>query len=94
MPSFVEIGSPVPEKLLRVFTSHLGHVTWIISIHISSNSPYMFHIKFGFIGQAASEKIFEYYGYIHVLLKKSIFSIQHSVKHSELFNTPSLTQTK
>ena len=39
MPSFVEIGSPVPEK--KGFTiyghgGHLGHVTLIIYIHIGS----------------------------------------------------------
>ena len=40
MPSFVEIGPPVPEKkIFEGFTiyghgGHLGHVTWIIYIHI------------------------------------------------------------
>ena len=36
MPSFVEIGSPVLEKIFKYFTIYgrggqLGHVTWIIS---------------------------------------------------------------
>ena len=53
MQSFVEIGSPVLEKKIRFFTiyghgGHLGHVTWIIYIHIGSHFLLMLHIKFGF----------------------------------------------
>ena len=55
MQSFVEIGSPVLKKknISRVFTiyghgGHLGHVTWIIYIHIGSDFLQMLHIKFGF----------------------------------------------
>ena len=41
------------EDILRVFTiyghgGHLGHVTWIIYIHIGSHFLKMLHIKFGF----------------------------------------------
>ena len=41
------------ENFLRVFTiyghgSHLGHVTWIIYIHIGFPFPQMLHMKFGF----------------------------------------------
>ena len=41
------------EDILRVFTihghgCHLGHVTWIIYIYISSHFLQMLHIKFGF----------------------------------------------
>ena len=52
--SFVEIGPPVPEKILfKVFTiygrgGHLGHVTWTIYINFSSPYPRRLHIKFGF----------------------------------------------
>ena len=67
-PSFVEIGPPVPEKMIfMVFTvyghgGHLGHVTW--TIYMKFRSPFlgMLHMKFGFamIGRAVSEeKIFE-----------------------------------
>ena len=55
MPSFVEMGPPVLEKMIfsRVFTiyghgGHLGHVTWIFYIHIGSPCLQMLHIKFGF----------------------------------------------
>ena len=38
MPSFVEIGPSVPEKMIfegfyHIYGGHLGHVTWIIYIH-------------------------------------------------------------
>ena len=55
MPSFREIGLPVPEK--KIFEKkksiywhggHLGHVTWINNIHIGHPYLLMFHIKFGF----------------------------------------------
>ena len=54
IPSFVEIGQPVPEKkiFLRVFTiygrgSHLGHVTSIMLINFHFLVPESFHAKFG-----------------------------------------------
>ena len=45
--SFVEINSPVPEKKIFEgflpynygYGGHLGHVTWIIYIHIGLKSP-------------------------------------------------------
>ena len=52
MPSAVKIGPPVPEKKIFEFffteyghDGHLGHVTWIINVHISSP---LLNIKFGF----------------------------------------------
>ena len=55
MPSFTEIDPPVPEKkIFEVFftiyghSGHLGHMTWIIYIHIGNPFPLMLHIKFGF----------------------------------------------
>ena len=55
MPSIVEICPLVLEKeeYFRVFTiyghgSHLGHVTWIIYVHIDYPFLLMLHIKFGF----------------------------------------------
>ena len=53
IPSFVEIGPPVPEKkILKDFTihvrgGHLGHVTSIISLDIHFLVPVNFHTKFG-----------------------------------------------
>ena len=55
MPSFFEIDPPVLEK--KIFEGffaiyghrgHLGHVTWIIYIHIDNPFLLMLHIKFGF----------------------------------------------
>ena len=51
IPSFIEIGPPVPEK--KVFTiyghnGHLGHVTWTIYTNFSSPYLRMLHMKFGF----------------------------------------------
>ena len=55
MPSFVEIGPPVPlKKTFEVFftiyrhSSHLCHVTWITYVFIGSPILQMLHIKFGF----------------------------------------------
>ena len=53
IPSFVEIGSPVPEKKNKFFTiyghgGHLGHVTWIIYIIFRSSFLRVLHMKFGF----------------------------------------------
>ena len=85
MPSFDEIGPPVPVKFLSVFTiyghgSHLRHVTWIISIHINSNFPWMFHVKFDLIGQAVLEKKkFKYYGDIHMRIYFSKFDKHQSL---------------
>ena len=53
IPSFVEIGQPVPEKkIFKGFTiygrgSHLGHVTSIMLIYFHSLVPESFHAKFG-----------------------------------------------
>ena len=54
MPSFFEIDPPVLEK--KIFEGflpyghcgHLGHVTWIIYIHIDYPFLLMLQIKFGF----------------------------------------------
>ena len=47
------LSGPGEDIFLRFFTiyghcGHLGHVTWIINIHIASNFLRMLHIKFGF----------------------------------------------
>ena len=52
IPSFIEIGPPVPEKkIFKVVTiygydGHLGHVTWTIYTNFSSPFLRMFHMKF------------------------------------------------
>ena len=53
IPSFMEIGPPVPEKFFRrVFTiygrgGHLGQVTSIMSSDFHFLVPESFHTKFG-----------------------------------------------
>ena len=55
MPSFIEIGPPVPEKKtfegFLPYMGHggnLGHVTCIIYIHIGNPFLLILHIIFGF----------------------------------------------
>ena len=54
MPSFIEIGQPVPEKIfegfLPGFLDMAAILVWIIYIHIGFPFLYMYmlHIKFGF----------------------------------------------
>ena len=46
IPSFMEIGLPVPEK--KIFKGgHLGHVTSIMSSDFHFLVPESFHTKFG-----------------------------------------------
>ena len=53
IPSFVEIGPPVPEKIFEGFFpiyghgGHLGHVTSIMSSDFHFLVPESFHTKFG-----------------------------------------------
>ena len=53
IPSFVEIGSPVPEKIFERFLTvygcggHLGHVTSIMSSDFHFLVPESFHTNFG-----------------------------------------------
>ena len=52
IPSFVEIGPPVPEKMFEGFLpymggGHLGHVTSIMSSDFHLLVPESFHKKFG-----------------------------------------------
>ena len=55
IPSFVEIGPPVPErKIFEEFLPYMGvaaifcHVTSIMSINFHFLEPESLHIKFGF----------------------------------------------
>ena len=55
MPSFDEIGLPVPEKIFEGFGftiygrgSYLGHVTRMPQTNFRSPYPMRLHIKFGF----------------------------------------------
>ena len=52
IPSFVEIGQPVTEKILKVFSiygrgGHLDKMTSIISSDFHFLVPESFHTKFG-----------------------------------------------
>ena len=53
MPSLVEIGPPVPEKIFERFLpyghgGHLGHVTGLFINTLIRPFLWMLHIKFGF----------------------------------------------
>ena len=68
IPSFVEIGLPVPEmKFLKVFTiyghgGHLGHVTTIMTSDFHFLVPESYQKKLVRIGKVVSEKIrFEFF---------------------------------
>ena len=53
LPSFLEVGPPVPEKIFEGFFAiygrggHLGHVTSIMSSDYHFLVPGSFHTKFG-----------------------------------------------
>ena len=65
IPSFVEIGLPVPEKIFKGFLpytlyghgGHLGHVTSIMSSDFHFLVSESFHKKIVQIGTVVSEKI-------------------------------------
>ena len=61
IPSFVEIGPPVPEKIFEGFLpymgrGHVGHETQMPRTNFRSPYPRRFHIK---SDQAVLEKMFE-----------------------------------
>ena len=53
IPSYVEIGPPLPEKIFEGFSTiyghggHLGHVTSIMSSDFHFLVPESYHTKFG-----------------------------------------------
>ena len=77
IPSIVEIGLPVPEKIfIRVFTidgrgGHLGHVTSIMSSDFHFLVLKSFHKKLVQIGTVVSEKIRFEFLYVHDLKHKT-----------------------
>ena len=75
IPSFVEIGLPVPEKIFEGFFflrgSHLGHVTSIMSSDFHFLVPESFHTTFLQIETVVSEKIQFEILYVHDLGPRS-----------------------
>ena len=78
IPSFVEIGPPVPEKNIfeGFFTvygrgSHLGHVTSTMSPNFHFLVHESFHTKFVSDGTVVSEKIWFEFLYKHNLGPRS-----------------------
>ena len=73
IPSFVEIGLPVPEMIFEGFFTiygrggHLGHVTSIMSSDFHFFIPESFHTKLVQIGTVVSEKIQFECLYVHDL---------------------------
>ena len=66
IPSFVEIGLPVPEKVFTIYGhgGHLGHVTSIMSSDFHFLVPESFHTK-------VSEKILFEFLHVHNLGPRS-----------------------
>ena len=79
IPSFVEIGPPVPEKknfegflpYICRHGGHLGHVTSIMSSDFHFLVPESFHKNLVQIGTVASEKILFEFLYVHDLGPRS-----------------------
>ena len=78
IPSFVEIGLPVPEKIFEGFLfyhngrgGHLGHVTSIMSSDFHFLVPDAFIQNLDQIGTAVSEKIQFEFLYVHHLGQRS-----------------------
>ena len=92
IPSFVEIGPPVPEKKIfeRFFIiygrgGHLGHVTSIMSSDFHFLVPESFHTKFGSDKHSTvvSEKIQFAFMYVHDLGPRSRNYID--LQYSQIF---------
>ena len=76
VPSSLEIGLPVPVKILKGFTiygygGYLSHVTSIMSSEFHFLVPESFHKKLVQIGTVVSEKIRFEYLYVHNLGSRS-----------------------
>ena len=76
IPSFMEIGPPVPEKILKGFTiyghgGHLGHVTSIMSSIFHFLVPEAFVQNLVQIGTVVSEKIWFEFSYVNDLGPRS-----------------------
>ena len=59
------------KRFLKIFAiyshgNHLGHMTLTIYTNLHSLFLRMLHKSLALIGQAVSEKLFQYYGHIHV----------------------------
>ena len=91
IPSFMEIGPPVPEDFFRVFTifgSHLGHVTSIMSSNFHFLIPESFHTKFGSEWHSSSEKIWFEFLYVHNLTPRSRNDLDLQYSHTCTFINP------
>ena len=92
IPSFVEIGLPVPEKkILRVFTiyghgSHLGHVTSIVSTDFHFLVAESFHENLVQIGKVVSEKILFEFLYVHDLGPRSKNELDLQYSHTFIYS--------
>ena len=92
IPSFVEIGPPVPEKKMfeGCFTIYgrcgqLGHVTSIISSDFYFLVPENFHKNLVHIGTVVSEKIRIEFLYVHDLGPRSRNDLDLQYSHTFIY---------
>ena len=92
IPSFVEIGLPVPEKIFkRVFTiywhgGHLGHVANIMSSDFHFLVHESCHKNLVQIGKVVSEKIWFEFLYVHDLGPRSRNDLDLQYSHTFIYS--------
>ena len=87
IPSFVEIGRPVPEKIIfEGCGGHLDHVTSIISSDLHFLVPECFHKKLIQISTVVSEKIGFEFLYVHDLGPRSRNDIDLQYLHTFIYS--------
>ena len=92
IPSFEEIGLPIPEKkIFRVFTiyghgGHLSHVTSIMSSDFHFLVSESFHENLVLIGEVVSEKIPFEFLYVHDLGPRSRNDLYLQYSHTFIYS--------
>ena len=92
IPSFVEIGLPVPEKnIFKGFISyrhcgHLGHVISMLTYDFHFLVPESFHKKLVQIGKVVSEKIWFEFLYAHDLGPRSRNELDLQYAHTFIYS--------
>ena len=88
IPSFLEIGLPVPEKIFEGFftiygrSGHLGHVTSIMSSNFHFHVPESFHTNLVQNGTEVSQKIRFEFLYVHDLGPRSRNDLHLQYSHT------------
>ena len=96
IPSFVEIGPPVPEKKILTGFYHIGawRPSWSCDQHhvIRFSFPESFHTKFGSIGTVVSGKIKFEFLYVHDLWPRSRNDLDFQYSHTFIYSIRSQLQ--